>query len=129
VSSTVDDSRDLGEELDQRVSAGFEISLLWLRRDDNLIVSIEDRKTGESFELPVSSEEALEVFNHPFAYVAAREAGSSEAARAGPSGRRENAVDRDSRSTYNEAALALHTDRGGRDEAAAREPAAWARWG
>jgi hypothetical protein len=72
MSSTVDNSRDLGEELDQRVSAGFEISLLWLRRDNNLIVSIEDRKTGESVELPVSSEEALEVFNHPFAYVAAR---------------------------------------------------------
>ena len=72
VSSTVDNSRDLGEELDQRVSAGFEISLLWLRRDNNLIVSIEDRKTGESVELPVSSEEALEVFYHPFAYVAAR---------------------------------------------------------
>jgi hypothetical protein len=72
VSSAVDDSRDLGEELDQRVSAGFEISLLWLRRDNNLVVSIEDRKTGESFELPVSSDEALEVFNHPFAYVAAR---------------------------------------------------------
>jgi hypothetical protein len=72
VSSAVDDSRDLSEELDQRVSAGFEISLLWLRRDNNLVVSIEDRKTGESFELPVSSDEALEVFNHPFAYVAAR---------------------------------------------------------
>jgi hypothetical protein len=72
MSSAVDDSKDLGEELDQRVSAGFEISLLWLRRDNNLVVSIEDRKTGESFELPVSSEEALEVFNHPFAYVAAR---------------------------------------------------------
>jgi hypothetical protein len=72
MSSTVDNEKDLGEELDQRVSAGFEISLLWLRRDNNLIVSIEDRKTGESFELPVSSEEALEVFNHPFAYVAAR---------------------------------------------------------
>jgi hypothetical protein len=72
MSSKIDDSGDLGEELDQRISAGFEISLLWLRRDNNLVVSIEDRKSGESFELPVSSEEALEVFNHPFAYVAAR---------------------------------------------------------
>jgi hypothetical protein len=72
VSSGVENSSDFGEELDQRVSAGFEISLLWLRRDNNLMVSIEDRKTGESVELPVSSEEALEVFNHPFAYVAAR---------------------------------------------------------
>ena len=66
MSSTIDDSGDLGEELDQRISAGFEISLLWLRRDNNLVVSIEDRKSGDSFELPVSSEEALEVFNHPF---------------------------------------------------------------
>lgn len=72
MSSTVDDSFDLCEELDQRVSAGFEISLLWIRRENNLVVSVENRKTGESFELPVSNEEALEVFNHPFAYVAAR---------------------------------------------------------
>jgi hypothetical protein len=72
MSSTVDDSQDFREELDQRVSAGFEISLLWIRRDNNLVVSVEDRRTGESFDLPVSSDEALEVFNHPFAYVAAR---------------------------------------------------------
>ena len=81
MSSAVDDAKDLAEELDQRVSAGFEISLLWLRRDNNLVVSIEDRKTGESFELPVSSDEALEVFNHPFAYVAAR--GSRQFGRSG----------------------------------------------
>ena len=72
MSSTVDSSGDLWEELDQRFSAGFEISLLWIRRENNLMVSVEDRATGESFELPVKGDEALEVFNHPFAYVAAR---------------------------------------------------------
>jgi hypothetical protein len=72
MSSTVDSAGDLWEELDQRFSAGFEVSLLWIRRANNLIVSVEDRRTGESFELPVTSEEALEVFNHPFAYVSAR---------------------------------------------------------
>ena len=72
MSATFDRQNDLWEELDQRVSAGFEISLLWIRRDNSLIVCVEDSRTGESVELPVSSGEALEVFNHPFAYVAAR---------------------------------------------------------
>lgn len=70
--SSLDRSSDLWEELDQRVSAGFEISLLWIRREDKLIVYVEDGRTGESIELEVTSDEALEVFNHPFAYVAAR---------------------------------------------------------
>jgi hypothetical protein len=72
VSPIVDRSRDLWEELDQRVSAGFEISLLWVRRANSLVVAVEDRRTGQSFELPVTNDEALDVFNHPFAYVAAR---------------------------------------------------------
>jgi hypothetical protein len=70
--SSHDRSSDLWEELDQRVSAGFEISLLWIRRENSLIVCVEDSRTGECVELPVTSGEALEVFNHPFAYVAAR---------------------------------------------------------
>ena len=72
MSPFVESSRGFFEELHRRASAGVEVSLLWSRSAGKLIVSVADTMTGESFELPVAREEALEAFNHPFAYVAAR---------------------------------------------------------
>jgi hypothetical protein len=70
MSPFVESSRGFFEELHRRASAGLEVSLLWSRGASKLIVSVADTMTGESFELPVSREEALEAFNHPFAYAA-----------------------------------------------------------
>jgi hypothetical protein len=57
-------------ELDHRASAGLEVALLWSRAASKLIVSVVDTMTGERFELPVGRDEALDAFNHPFAYAA-----------------------------------------------------------
>jgi hypothetical protein len=72
MSQFVESSRGFFEELHRRASAGVEVSLLWSRSAGKLIVSVADTMTGESFELPVAREEALEAFNHPFAYAAGR---------------------------------------------------------
>jgi hypothetical protein len=69
MSPFVESSLGFFEELHRRASAGLEVSLLWSRGAGKLIVSVADTTTGESFELPVAREEALEAFNHPFAYA------------------------------------------------------------
>jgi len=66
----VDSSTGFFEELHRRAGGGLEVTLLWRRGASKLIVSVADTMTGESFELPVSREEAYEAFNHPFAYAA-----------------------------------------------------------
>jgi hypothetical protein len=58
-------------ELAHRSSNGIEVHLLWNRADDTLVVTVSG-DAGESFELSVGSYEALEVFNHPYAYAAFR---------------------------------------------------------
>jgi len=59
-------------ELDHRESNGVEVALLWSPRTDRLAVVVSDSAAGESFELPVESSDALEVFHHPYAYAALR---------------------------------------------------------
>jgi hypothetical protein len=58
-------------ELAHRATNGIEVHLLWNRADDTLVVTVSE-DAGESFELSVGSHEALEVFNHPYAYAAFR---------------------------------------------------------
>jgi hypothetical protein len=72
MSPFVESSLGFFEELHRRASAGLEVTLLWSRGAGKLVVSVADTMTGESFELPVAREEALEAFNHPFAYAAGR---------------------------------------------------------
>jgi hypothetical protein len=57
-------------ELAQRQGDGMEITLLWSDHDGALSVVVEDWRTGEVFEIPARPENALEVFNHPYAYRA-----------------------------------------------------------
>lgn len=66
----VESSTGFFEELDRRVNAGLEVSLLWSRTASKLIVAVADTLTGERLELPVAREEALDAFHHPFAYAA-----------------------------------------------------------
>ncbi|HSC90249.1 MAG TPA: hypothetical protein VLB86_01195 [Gaiellaceae bacterium] len=58
-------------ELAHRSNNGVHVSLLWSSVDDGLVVTVED-DAGESFELVVGADEALEVFDHPYAYAAFR---------------------------------------------------------
>jgi len=57
-------------ELHHRSADGIEVSLLWSRITNALTVAVEDSRSGLSFEVPAPAENALDVFEHPFAYAA-----------------------------------------------------------
>ena len=60
-------------ELDQRTADGVEVALLWHASRDYLSVVVSDTKAGEAFELVLDErDDALDVFNHPYAYAAQR---------------------------------------------------------
>jgi hypothetical protein len=56
-------------ELANRRNAGVEVRLLWRRDDDECTVAVADERTGESFEVRVTRERALDAFYHPFVYA------------------------------------------------------------
>ena len=56
-------------ELDARRGDGLDIRLLWNPADDTVTVTVADVRTEELFIIPVASHEALEAFQHPFAYA------------------------------------------------------------
>jgi hypothetical protein len=62
----------LFEELDHRKNEGVEISLLWNRSDNSLAVLLVDTRLNRRVEFPVAGEDALDAFNHPYAYAAFR---------------------------------------------------------
>jgi len=57
-------------ELDHRTADGIEVSLLWSPNTNQLLVAVEDSRSGESFQVKAPAEKALDVFRHPFAYAA-----------------------------------------------------------
>jgi hypothetical protein len=60
-------------ELDYRAADGVEVALLWVVGTKNLFVVVVDEKSGDVLELDVEQgENAIDVFNHPYAYAAAR---------------------------------------------------------
>lgn len=62
---------DATRELDSRVNDGIQVRLLWHQADGHLSVAVQDIRTGDAFELPVGTgEQALDVYNHPYAYAA-----------------------------------------------------------
>jgi hypothetical protein len=58
-------------ELDHRHSNGIDVTLSWCPTGNALYVTVHD-EAGDSFELRVGVAEALDVFNHPYAYAARR---------------------------------------------------------
>jgi hypothetical protein len=60
-------------ELDYRSGDGVEVALFWVVDTDRAVVVVHDERTSETLELSVLPGEcALDVFNHPYAYAAAR---------------------------------------------------------
>lgn len=60
-------------ELDHRTSDGIDVRLLWTEYDGRIAVVVHDAWTGDAFSVPVlAHDRALEVFDDPFAYAAAR---------------------------------------------------------
>jgi hypothetical protein len=60
-------------ELDSRSGNGIEVALLWQHRDNTAVVVVVDQRSGESLVLDVGEDDnALDIFNHPYAYAAHR---------------------------------------------------------
>jgi hypothetical protein len=60
-------------ELAERQFDGVFVTLHWTRGTNAVAVTVEDTRTGQSFELVVAeNERALDVFQHPYAYAHAR---------------------------------------------------------
>jgi hypothetical protein len=57
-------------ELDFRASDGLEVKLLWNTETNGLTVAVFDTKSGDDFQIEVSSDEAMDAFHHPYAYAA-----------------------------------------------------------
>ncbi len=59
-------------ELHTRSADGLDVALLWCVADDLVFVRVEDRRTGDTFSVPVArGQSPLEVFHHPYAYAPA----------------------------------------------------------
>ncbi len=56
-------------DLASRRSGGIEVALIWDRGEGTLVVFAHDDLTDEEVAIPVSGEEATEVYRHPFAYA------------------------------------------------------------
>ena len=57
-------------ELAVRVVDDLRIVLSWRPTRDDVVVCVDDQRTGERFQLAVAGERAMHAFHHPFAYVA-----------------------------------------------------------
>ena len=58
-------------ELAHRAGDGFEVRCSGREDGGELKVVVDDWRTDEHFEIPARADNALDVFNHPFAYRAA----------------------------------------------------------
>jgi hypothetical protein len=56
-------------ELADRRSDDFEVVLLWGRHSGRLWVTVTDRESGTRSRIAATPANALDVFNHPFAYA------------------------------------------------------------
>ena len=59
-------------ELDHRTSDGIAVTLFWSFKSDDVTVEVVDRGTDNVFYLPVKRDQALDAFNHPYAYAASQ---------------------------------------------------------
>ena len=57
-------------ELAHRRSGGIDVSLFWDEPSSRVTVHVFDERTNDEFEFEVDGREALDAFNHPFAYAA-----------------------------------------------------------
>jgi hypothetical protein len=53
-----------------RRCGGIEVALIFNRAEKTLVVFAHDAQTGEEFAIPVTEDEAAEVYRHPFAHAA-----------------------------------------------------------
>jgi hypothetical protein len=63
------------KELAYRENDGIAVTLFWHSGSNRLSVSVYDWRNGDWFELEAGSRNAMDVFEHPYAYAAQRGAG------------------------------------------------------
>jgi hypothetical protein len=56
-------------DLAERHSSDLDVVLMWARRSDRLWVEVTHRRSGRVARINASARDALDVFNHPFAYA------------------------------------------------------------
>ena len=56
-------------DLASRRGGGIEVALIWNRSAKSLVVFAHDDRTDEEVAIPVTGDEASEVYRHPFAYA------------------------------------------------------------
>jgi hypothetical protein len=59
-------------ELAHRANEGVQVVLFWHEPTGGLTVTVSDGHSGAYFELAADPDEALDVFNHPYAHAAFR---------------------------------------------------------
>jgi hypothetical protein len=59
-------------ELASRENDGLEVSLLWSRSVNRVKLTVADRESDQEFEFDVPGADALDAFEHPFAFAAGR---------------------------------------------------------
>jgi hypothetical protein len=59
-------------ELAHRANDGVEVVLFWHAATDELTVAVSNGRSGGYFELAAAPNQALDVFNHPYAHAAFR---------------------------------------------------------
>ena len=61
--------RAKSRELAHRVSSTIEVTLLWRQVDNMLTLRLVEVGTGIEFEFGIRPKDALDAFNHPYAYL------------------------------------------------------------
>ena len=61
---------DMEQELAYRESNGIAVTLYWHSGTNQLRVVVHDWQNGDWFELTARAENAMDVFEHPYAYAA-----------------------------------------------------------
>ena len=56
-------------ELAMREDDGLSVVLLWHPCESAVSLKVADAKSGDCYEFPVASRDALDAFRHPFAYA------------------------------------------------------------
>ena len=56
-------------ELAQRAGNGIEVTLLWTKSTNRVMIAVLDTHSGVQLEFEVDGARALDAFNHPYAYA------------------------------------------------------------
>jgi hypothetical protein len=70
IQMTASDFTSNAKELDARAGDGIDVRLFWNPDNGTVSVSVFDTTHEQEFELVVDPADALDAFNHPFAYAA-----------------------------------------------------------